>query len=181
MPYLNLSTNRTVPLQKTSFTIGSDPSCDLPLTDKAVAPRHLILQSRGDGWQVATLNLHAPVTVNDRPISGLALLHDGDRIRMGEGVEFVWREADAPPQKGPWLGLLLIFLAVIAVLSILFAVYRFDAAYLEGVLPATMAPETTMQPAPAPASGAPMLQPAGVSPNGHPVYEMTLSGDGKSP
>ncbi len=174
MPYLTLSSNRTVPLQKASFTIGSDPTCDLALADRSVAPRHLILQPRGNGWQAATLNLHAPVFVNGQPITGLTLLHDGDRIRVGEGVELIWREADAPPQKGPWSGLLLIFLAVIAALSMLFAVYRFDAAYLEGVLPVT-----TLEPAPA--SSAPVLQPADVSPQGHPVYDMTLPAVESSP
>ncbi|HHB91301.1 MAG TPA: FHA domain-containing protein [Anaerolineae bacterium] len=173
MPYLNLSTRRTVPLQKQSFTIGSDPSCDLSLPDNEVAPRHLILQSRGDGWQIATLNLHASVTINGQPIDGLALLHDGDRIRLENGVELIWREADAPPQRGPWWGLLLIFLAVIATLSILFAIYRFEAAYLANFIPTNLS-STTPPLQVSEASGQSILQPVGLSANGHPLYLLVL-------
>jgi len=137
-----------------------------------VAPRHLILQSRGDGWQIATLDLHAKVTVNDEPVTGLRLLRDGDRIRVGDGVVFVWREANAPPQKGPWLGLLLIFLLV-AMLSILFAIYRFDTVYFEDFMPVTVAPETIQQPAPSSEPDA-LLHPVATSPSGRPVYELTV-------
>ena len=180
MPYLTLSTNRTVPLQNASFTIGSDPTCDLALADPSVAPRHLILQSRGDGWQMATLNLHASVIHNGRPVSGLVLLHDGDRIRVGKDIEFIWREADAP-RKGPWTGLLLIFLTVLAAISILFAVYRFDAAYLKGILPITTPQQPTMK-VTIPASNTPsVLTPAGISAEGHPIYHLTLPAERNAP
>ncbi len=180
MPYLNFSSHRTVPLQKSSFTIGSDPACDLPISDESVAPRHVILQSRGDGWQLATLNLRASVTVNDEPIQGLILLHDGDRIRVGQDVQFIWREADAPKQ-GPWLGLLLIFLAVIAGLSILFAAYRFDATYLDAIIPTALEPEIGIQSVAPAAVEENLLQPAGVSPAGHPVYRIALPVENDGP
>ncbi len=120
---------------------------------------------------MATLDLHAKVAVNDEPVTGLRLLQDGDRIRVGDNVVFVWRESNAPSQKGPWLGLLLIFLSVIAMLSVLFATYRFDAAYLEGIIPVTVAPNH--QPASFSEPGA-LLHPATTNPSGRPVYELTV-------
>ncbi len=164
MPHLKLTAQQTVPLQRASFTIGSDPTCDLPLSGRNVLPRHLILQSRGDSWQAATLALRAPVFINDRPLTSLTLLQDGDRIRVGD-VTFIWKEQQAPAQTGPWKGLLLIFLAVMTAMSALLAWFSFSHVQPP---PPPMAITT-----PAPESGLhPLFE--GVSPEGHPIYKITL-------
>ena len=117
MPHIKLTTNHAVQMRSASFTIGSDPTCDLPLTGKAVLPRHLILQSRGDGWQVATLAPRAYASLNGHPLASLALLKDGDQIQIGD-VTLIWREQDLPPANAsPWMGLLAIFLVVMIMLT----------------------------------------------------------------
>ena len=123
MPHIKLTTEQAVSVHHTPFTIGSDPACDLTLQGQNVLPRHLLLQSRGDVWQAATLSSRAAVFINDQPLDSLALLKDGDRIRVGD-VTMIWREQGAPiPQQSPWKGLLLIFLIVVSMLSVVFGWY----------------------------------------------------------
>ncbi len=160
MPTLHMPDHRFVPIQgKHTLTIGSDPTCDLPVQGPGVAARHLLIQPREQGWQAATLQLHTPFYVNGRPVYGLALLQDGDSIRIGEDVTLVWHEQlPIQAQQGPWLGLLLILLSILAGLAILFAIFRFDAP------PARPAPAAIHQP----------MRPAATSPEGHPVYRLVI-------
>ncbi len=169
MPHLQLTAHQTVPLQSASFTIGSDPTCDLPLTGRNVLPRHLILQSRGDRWQAATLALHAPVFINDQPLASLTLLNDGDRIRVGD-VTFIWQEQKAhAPQTSPWKGLLLIFLAVMTIMSAVFAWFGFSVTQTTPAAPARSTIVSPTQTAPNPG---PVLE--GINQEGHPVYKIVI-------
>jgi len=163
MPYIQFAPNRIVLLKNASFTIGSNAACDLSLSGRGILPRHLILQSRGDRWQIATLALQARADINGHPLESLALLEDGDTIRIGDAT-FVWREQQAPvKQTSPWKGLLLIFLAVVTMLSAVFAwfgvthTYQMDAT----TSPALQAPITS----PSQYSGF-----QGFSEAGHPIY-----------
>ena len=163
MPHIKFATNQSVPMQNASFTIGSDPTCDLPLKEKGVLPRHLILQSRGDGWQAATLSLHAIVFINDQLMDSLTLLKDGDLIRLGEAA-FVWREQNAPTtQSSPWKGLLLIFLAVLTIFSAIFTWFGISNARLLETLRSDSAIESIQSPT---------LE--GYNEAGHPIYFIEL-------
>ncbi len=149
--------HRLVPIQgKRTLTIGSDPTCDLSIQGPGIAARHLIIQPREQGWQAATLQLHTPFYINDRPVYGLALLQDGDHIRIGDNVTLVWHDPlPSQAQQSPWLGLLLILLSILAGLAVLFAIFRFDAP-------------------PAPAAVHQPIQPAATSPEGHPIYRIAI-------
>jgi len=174
MPHIKLTAHQSVRLRNASFTIGSDPTCDLPLTGRDVLPRHLILQSRGDGWQAATLAPRAPVFINDQPLTAITLLNDGDRIRVGD-VTFIWREQNAPGVKSsPLKGLLLIFLAVMTMMSVVFAWFSVNGGD-------QIAPEITRPAPPAIVIATPAViesgpQPVfeGTSEAGHPIYRITL-------
>ncbi len=167
MPYLYLATGHPYVLQTHgSITIGSDRTCDLPITGQAVAPRHLIVQPRGHAWQVATLDLNAPVTINGRPVRGLAILHDGDHIQIGD-VTIVWHEQPPKEDRGPWMGLALIFLTVLTLISVIFAAFRLESQYGQAIKSTTIT-------APAAQTTTPNLTPATFSPQGHPVYHITL-------
>jgi len=170
MPYLQFAPNYIVLLKNASFIIGSNAACDLSLSGRDILPRHLILQFRGDGWQIATLALQARAYINDQPLDSLALLEDGDVIRIGD-TTFVWREQYArPKQRTPWKGLLLIFLAVMTLLSAVFAwfgvtnTYRLDAT----TSPSPQAPITS--PAPAIINASQPFDFQGFSEAGHPIY-----------
>ena len=172
MPHIKLTTNQTVQMRSASFTIGSDPSCDLPLSERTILPRHLILQARGDGWQVATLTPRAYASLNGRPLASLALLHDGDQIKIGD-VTLVWREQDAPAaQTGPWMGLLLIFMMVIMLLIGAWAWFGLTHSFRKEAL---TTPPPIVEPVHAPTmvlEQSPMLE--GYSEAGHPVYRIVV-------
>ena len=174
MPHLKLTTNQTVRLQSASFTIGSDPTCDLPLTGQNVFPRHLILQSRGERWQAATLALRAPVFINNQPLTSLTLLKDGDHIRVGD-VTFIWREQQAPAaQSSPWKGLLLIFLAVMTIMSAVFAWFGFNGGNQISSEITRPAPPALVVTPPAVIESGPQPVLEGTSEAGHPIYRITL-------
>jgi hypothetical protein len=174
MPHIKLPTHQSVRLRNASFTIGSDPACDLPLKGQNIFPRHLILQSRGERWQAATLALRAPVFINDHPLTSLTLLNDGDRIRVGD-VTFVWQEQNAPGvQPSPWKGLLLIFLAVMTMMSAVFAWFSVNGG--DQIVPEITrpAPPAIVITTPAVIKSGPQPVFEGLSEAGHPIYRITL-------
>ncbi|NUQ38455.1 MAG: FHA domain-containing protein, partial [Caldilineales bacterium] len=95
MPALQLLNGRIVSVDEDPFIIGTDAGCDLRLVDPAAAPRHLIVQRTDAGWQIATLDLQAQTTLNDAPLTGLALLTDGDLIYLGKTL-LLWRADEDP-------------------------------------------------------------------------------------
>ena len=174
MPHLKLEKNQSIQMHGASFTIGSDPTCDLPISGRGVLPRHIILQSRGDRWQVAKLTLDAPVFINNRPVDSLALLNDGDQIKIGD-ITFVWQEKNVvfEEENGPWKGLVLILLTVLVMLSFIFIWFGYSDFQL-GAPPtasasATSIPKQTPQNAPPPKE-----TPLCFDKMGHPVYWIVL-------
>jgi hypothetical protein len=175
MPHLKLDTNHLLQMQNASFIIGSDPTCDLPLTGQNILPRHLILQSRGDRWQAATLALNAPVLINGRPMDSMVLLNDNDHIHIGD-VVFIWKEQSAPEANAsPWRGLLIIFLVVMTLLSSILAWFRLSSGYQMSlsVLP-TPRPAIIITTPGAQSESELMLPPHGYTEEGHPVYRIEL-------
>jgi len=165
MPHLRLASNQAVLLNEKAFVIGSDPACDLALKQRDILPRHLILQPRGEQWQAATLNLRAAAFINDRPLTGIALLHDGDRIRVGS-VTMTWHEQDLQGEmSAPWAGLLSILLIVLIMMSALFVWFNFSG--LHRAPDATPAIIQKIEPQP-------HLQFQNLSENGHPLYEIVV-------
>ena len=188
MPFLQLSPNQIVAIQSDAFTVGSDPVCNLVLVGEGIAPRHLIFQRRDDGsWQVALLALRAPAYLNNRPIKMITPLVEGDILRVGEKTlvwrQRMWEEVHTPSRQTPWEGLLLIFLAVLATLSVFFTWFSLSNAYHTDLLPAStpikiapviLTPKSpTQTPTPAPTEE-PALTPVATSPAGHPVYRLVL-------
>lgn len=190
MPFLQLAPNQIVAIQSDAFTVGADPVCNLVLGGEGIAPRHLIFQRREDGsWQVALLALKAPAYLNGRPITMITPLVDGDVLQVGDKT-LVWRRemwayANVPSPQSSWMGLLLIFLAVLATLSVFFTWFSLSNAYRSDLLLPTAAiqiettvltphgpqPTATLTPEP---SATPMLTPVATSPAGHPVYHLML-------
>jgi len=156
-------------LQQKSFVIGSDPACDLALNQQDVLPRHLILQPRGEQWQASTLNLRAAAFINDRPLTGITLLHDGDRIRIGS-ITMTWHEQDLQGEMStPWLGLLSILLVVLILMSALFVWFNFSGPnHPVNATPATVQ-KTKLQPD---------LQFQNLGENGHPLYHIVVPATG---
>ncbi len=175
MPHLKLDTKHLLQMRSTSFTIGSDPTCDLPLTGQNILPRHLILQSRGDSWQAATLALNARVLINGQPLHSMALLKDNDRIHIGD-VIFIWKEQNASERiTSPWRGLLILFLVVMTLLSSLLAWFRLSNGYhLDLSVMPTSRPAIIIT-TPDNRSGSELqLPPDGYTEEGHPIYRIEL-------
>jgi hypothetical protein len=162
-------------MRSASFIIGSDPTCDLPLTGQNVLPRHLILQSRGDQWQAATLALHAPVYINNQPLGSLALLKDGDQIRIGD-ITFIWREQTTEVRTSPWRGLLIIFLVVMTMLSAIFAWFSFSNGYQIDLQGSSRSPSIVITTPSLQNDSQLQLQPDGHTEEGHPIFRIELPG-----
>ena len=64
------------------YTIGRDTSCDIPLPDPQVAPRHCELVRVGDRWRIVDLGSGRPTVVNGEPVRS-AELNPIDRLRVG--------------------------------------------------------------------------------------------------
>ena len=166
MPHLKLASNQAVLLHQKSFVIGSDPACDLALKNKDILPRHIIFQPRGEQWQIATLNLRAAVFINERPLTGIVILEDGDKIRIGS-VTMVWREQDLQGEvSSPWQGLLSILLIVMVMMSALLAWFNFSDS------PKPLPHSTPVILPTVPLK--PHLQFQKLSENGHPLYEIIV-------
>lgn len=67
---------------ESGFLVGSVPGCDLRLPGVGLPPVICLIVPRSDGAGVRKLGHAQLILVNDRPFAG-ALLHDGDRIKVG--------------------------------------------------------------------------------------------------
>ena len=173
MPHLLIAAKQVVQIQNASFTVGSDPTCDLALSGRDILPRHLILQRRHESWQILPLSPYARTIINDHPLTTLKLLNDGDRIQVGE-VTLIWSEKDAPNvHDTPWKGLLFIFLALMVMMSVIIAGFSINQNY-------RLASQTTPATSPTVANHSTNIAPTPAadfsesSPAGHPVYHITL-------
>ncbi len=182
MPHLRFDTNRFVQMREGFFTIGSDPACDLSLDARGILPRHLILQSRGDQWQVAKLTMKATIFVNEKPIDSLAILKNGDRIRIGE-ITFIWREENVEAKRAsPWKGLMFIFLTVMVMLALIFLWFAYSMGFgLDSIAPPGYSRSHT-QSAPSLLNGPHQpLTPERVDNMGHPIYRIVLPSSTQTP
>lgn len=105
---------------RSTFTIGSDVSCDLVLADETVAPRHAQLEVRANGPLILSDCGQAPQTKvvhrgEARPVRR-AVVTDDDRVRFGDVELSVpelidaldldrrlpgWRDAAGPQPSDP--------------------------------------------------------------------------------
>jgi len=73
------------PLQVRPVTgIGRTPDNDLCLEDPFASGHHALILWREEQWWVEDLESHNGTYLNGEPISGVAPLASGDRIRIGE-------------------------------------------------------------------------------------------------
>ncbi|MDB4910087.1 MAG: hypothetical protein JWO39_910 [Gemmatimonadetes bacterium] len=80
----------------TPFWIGSAPDSALPLQLPGVAPRHVALMEREDGFYLAPVaNVYPAPLLNGRSVSGPTRMQNGDVIQVVPGV--VWRLETGEP------------------------------------------------------------------------------------
>ena len=80
----------------TPFWIGSAPDSALPLLLPGVAPRHVALMEREDGFYLSPVaNVYPAPLLNGRPVSGLTRMQNGDVIEIVPGV--TWRLETGEP------------------------------------------------------------------------------------
>ena len=80
----------------TPFWIGSSPDSALPLQLPGVAPRHVALMEREDGFYLAPVSGRAPRAAAQRPPrSGPTRMENGDTVQIVPGV--VWRLETGEP------------------------------------------------------------------------------------
>ncbi|MBA2685264.1 MAG: hypothetical protein H0U66_12320 [Gemmatimonadaceae bacterium] len=85
-----------VSIALTPFWIGSANGSALPLLLPGVAPRHVALMEREDGFYLSPVaNVYPAPQLNGRPVSGLTRLADGDVIQVVPGS--VWRLETGEP------------------------------------------------------------------------------------
>lgn len=72
----------------TSGTTIGRAECDVELNDPDVSRRHAVIRQVDDGLAIEDLGSTNGTFVNDRRISGIVLVAEGDRIRFGNTV---WR------------------------------------------------------------------------------------------
>jgi hypothetical protein len=80
----------------TPFWIGSAPDSALPLQLPGVAPRHVAVMEREDGFYLAPVaNVYPAPLLNGRSVSAPTLMQNGDVIQIVPGV--VWRLETGEP------------------------------------------------------------------------------------
>ena len=85
---------------RSPFWLGSAPDAGLPIFVPGIAPKHVALVEREDGWWV---NASAPAALNGRPVAGMVKLADGDVLTIAPdyAYRFSTGETDAPPPAPP--------------------------------------------------------------------------------
>jgi hypothetical protein len=83
--------------------VGRGPGLGLSLDDARVASRHLTLTARGDTVVVEELRGAAGTQLNEVQISGQAIAHAGDELRIGDARLVVALEQDLPVSAAPRL------------------------------------------------------------------------------
>lgn len=83
---LLLTDGRVVPIPSSGLTIGRDPACGLPLSDKGVSRRHATIAPSLQGYLLTDISANG-VAVNGAKVDGSIVLGMRDLIQVGD-VEF---------------------------------------------------------------------------------------------
>lgn len=82
------------------WIIGRDPdACQLLIEDPAVSRKHLLCRATPEGITIQNLSETNPVLINDQSLEDIHLLHDGDVIKIGNGVFRFFINATPPEEK----------------------------------------------------------------------------------
>jgi pSer/pThr/pTyr-binding forkhead associated (FHA) protein len=74
---------REVPLVEGEYLLGREPACHVPLLDPSVSRRHATVRIAGDDATIVDLGSKNGTLLNGAPVSGEALLADGDVLHLG--------------------------------------------------------------------------------------------------
>lgn len=86
--------NKTLSLDKSERSIGSDPSCDLYLPNTGISAKHAVIRlEAGLTWLIRPSQATGIVHVNGRLISAAALLHAGDDVHF-DSISFRVKSAE---------------------------------------------------------------------------------------
>jgi pSer/pThr/pTyr-binding forkhead associated (FHA) protein len=93
---------RVIPLPETIFLIGRDPQCHLRPHCPNVSRLHCAVAAWAGRVKVRDLKSSNGTLLNDHPIAGEVVVHDGDHLRIG-ALHFEFRiagneDAQPPPQ-----------------------------------------------------------------------------------
>src|SRR3989442_41211 len=79
----------TFPINKTTITIGREPSNDIEISDPTVSRQHARLLYNGSQWTIEKLSPQNSLTVNKREVQQ-AVINDHDTIGVGPGTSFLF-------------------------------------------------------------------------------------------
>jgi pSer/pThr/pTyr-binding forkhead associated (FHA) protein len=78
------------------WVIGRDPdACQLLVEDPSASRKHLICRATPNGIVVENLSETNPVEVNEKKVKEPRLLHNGDTVKIGDGIFRFYAEAAA--------------------------------------------------------------------------------------
>lgn len=93
---------RAVQVGEDPVTIGSAPGRTLELGGPRVAPLHAAVRLGLTGkLELVPLDLHAPLAVDGRPLTGTVSIHEGARIEVGAVVLTLRATRPATPAEPP--------------------------------------------------------------------------------
>src|SRR5215471_20359743 len=97
----------TFQINKTTITIGREPSNDIVISDPTVSRQHARLVYNGSQWSVEKLNPQNTLAVNRREVQQM-VINDRDTISIGPGTSFLFisgagtkRPVPPPPVQSP--------------------------------------------------------------------------------
>lgn len=92
-------------VDKTVFTVGRGPSCDLVIANQKLSREHLRIERSGERFVVADAGSSNGTDLNSRPLFEPTEVISGDRADLGGGCEiefeFVWEERSASEELVP--------------------------------------------------------------------------------
>ena len=90
----------TFPINKTTITIGREPSNDIEISDPTVSRQHARLLYNGSQWTIEKLSPQNSLTVNKREVQQ-AVINDRDTISVGPGTSFLFISGTGAQQSAP--------------------------------------------------------------------------------
>jgi len=103
------SAGRRFSIDAAAITIGRHDQCDIQVEDRWLSRRHARIAWTGSGYIIEDLGSTNGTYVNGERVAGSRALKSGDRLRLGEQVEFAfqvrvqepWHKAPVPPGIAP--------------------------------------------------------------------------------